>query len=135
MGTVNAQAGILAQFATNKSLTQLPDMHSVVCDVDIVPSISFQEVHYSRVSTESLSDLEFQDPQFESQYLLFSGVEFFIAGTGKQYIPYMGDQGIPFQLSSILTDWALAVGAVTSGNLSLKICTKTVRGRRCAQGQ
>ena len=103
MGAVNSHAVLLAQVMNDSTFTPpLPEplTYAVACSVDIVPSIAFSLVNYSRLALRDGRDVSDRTPTS------FSGTTFIVNGTGQLCTPF------PTQSSSILTNYTLAVGAV-----------------------
>jgi hypothetical protein len=106
MGAVNSHAVLLAQVMNDSTFTPpLPEplTYAVACSVDIVPSIAFSLVNYSRLALQDGRD--FRTPTS------YSGTTFIVNGTGQLCTPF------PTQSSSILTNYTLAVGAVAHQKL------------------
>jgi hypothetical protein len=108
MGAVNGQvndlAALMGDSSFNASSTEQPASYSVICKVDVAPSVSFQFVNYSRVSVA-------QYGEFLYQYWTQNDVTFTVVGTGESCSPieWYTDQTVP--LATFLTNPALAIGA------------------------
>jgi hypothetical protein len=103
MGAVNSHAALLAEAIYDPNFTppqQGPATYAVACIVNMAPSIAFSLVNYTRQA------LQVDDIDSTTSFATF-----IINGTGQLCTPF------PAQSSSIITNYALAVGAVAHQQL------------------
>jgi hypothetical protein len=109
MGAVNSHAVQLAQVMNDSTFTPPPQelaTYAVACSVDMVPSIAFSLVNYSRVA--QWENRSWRDRDYDSN----TGTADFIVDGTEQLCT-----SLPAQSLSILTNYTLAVGAVAHQQL------------------